>query len=84
MIAFARQEIMDETYLISLKKEGEEVYLKTRLVRADAPYLEVATKLSNAASGVFSIKAHDNRGLADVVNMLHVDLLSEACGVEGG
>lgn len=81
LIALTHQEINNEIYVVTIKKEADNEVIITRLVRAGSPYIEILNEL---ATGQFSIKAYDSRGLNNVVNMVHIDYLSEACGVEGG
>jgi hypothetical protein len=81
LIALDHKKINDDIYLVTIKSEAENSFAKTRLVRANAPYVEIVNKLETTE---FFVKAYDNRGLEEVVNMLHIDYMAEACGVEGG
>lgn len=71
----------DLTYLISLKKEKEKLYLKTRLLEKDKNYIE---NISELLTGEFSVKAYGNKGLENIKSIFFVDYLAESCGVDGG
>ena len=52
-----------------------------RLIESDKEYIEQFAQLSTPK---FSIKVFNNRGIENIKNILLIDYLSEACGVDGG
>ncbi|TYP96062.1 SH3 domain-containing protein [Tenacibaculum adriaticum] len=69
------------TYLISLKKDGLKLYLKTRVLENE---LEFKENTSQLFTGEFSIKATGNKGLEIIKSIFEIDYLAESCGVNGG
>ncbi|GAA3650408.1 SH3 domain-containing protein [Flavivirga jejuensis] len=69
------------TYLISLKKDGSNLFLKTRLLENDKEYIE---NISQLLTDEFSIKASGNKGLDSIKSVFEIDYLAESCGVNGG
>lgn len=69
------------TYLVSFKIEGDITFLKTRILDSKQGYIENTSQLN---SHVFSISAHGNKGLDDVLSIFEVDYMAEACGIDGG
>lgn len=69
------------TYLISLKKEGLELFLKTRIIENDKEYVE---NISQLLTREFSIKTKGNKGLTNVKGVFEIDYLAESCGTNGG
>lgn len=81
LLALDKIDIQNTSYLIAFKKEENSTFLNIRLLEDGKPYQERQELL---ATTQFSLKAFDNQGLQEVKSMLHVDYLSEACGVDGG
>ena len=71
----------DLTYLVSLKKEGDKLLVKTRLIDKAKDYIEHVSELMTYG---FSIKAMGNKGLKNIKSIFQIDYLAEACGVDGG
>lgn len=69
------------TYLVSFKREGDITFLKTRILDSKKGYIENISQLN---SHTFSISAHGNKGLDDVLGIFEVDYMAEACGIDGG
>ena len=69
------------TYLVSLKKDGLILFVKTRVLEDRLNYKE---NISQLMTGYFSIKATGNRGLENIKSIVGIDYLAEACGVNGG
>ena len=68
-------------YLVSLKKEDSQLFLKTRVLE---PNLEFQENVSELSTWSFSIKASGNKGLENIKSKFEIDYLAEACGVDGG
>ena len=73
--------IDDLTYLISLEKKEQKLFLKTRLLNERNEYLENISLLN---THIFSIKAFDSKGLNNLKSIFLIDYLAEACGINGG
>ena len=71
----------NQTYLISLKKDGLKLFIKTRVLEND---LEFTENVSQLLTGEFSIKVTGNKGLENIINIFEIDYLAESCGVNGG
>lgn len=69
------------TYLISLKKDGATLFLKTRLIKTNNEYLENISKLHTHE---FSIKTYGNKGLKNVESIFKINYLAESCGINSG
>lgn len=69
------------TYLVTLKKDGNKTYLKTRVIEKGLQYVE---NISLLKTGEFSIKSLGNKGLDSLKDVFAIDYFSEACGVDGG
>jgi hypothetical protein len=69
------------TYLIALKKDGEKVFLKTRVYDNNGVFKENTSQLS---TNEFSIKADGNKGIDNLISIFEIDYLAESCGVNGG
>ena len=69
------------TYLISLKKDGSKLFLKTRVLENE---LEFKENISQLFTKEFSIKATGNNGLEKIKSIFEIDYLAESCGVNGG
>lgn len=81
LLALDSKKINDSVYLASLKKENEDTYASIRVVNGHNEYIENSSKLKTTT---FSIKVYNNKGIDSIKNMIYVDYLAEACGVEGG
>lgn len=80
-LALGREKIGNSVYLVSLKKEANDVFALLRVINGNDEYIESIIQLSNS---MFSIKAFNNQGIDSVKNMLFIDYLAEACGEDGG
>ncbi|MHA7057208.1 SH3 domain-containing protein [Aquimarina sp. M1] len=69
------------TYLISLKKDGLRLFLKTRVLENGSSFKE---NVSQLLTGEFSIKTTGNKGLEKIKSIFEIDYLAESCGVNGG
>lgn len=81
LISLDKQNHHNLTYLITLKKDDSELFLKTRVIGHGNSYLENSALLS---THYVSTEAHGNRGLEGVDSIFAINYLSEACGVNGG
>ena len=71
----------NQIYLISLRKDGLNLFLKTRVLDNDLKFKE---NVSQLLTGEFSIKATGNKGLENIKSIFKIDYLAESCGVNGG
>ena len=69
------------TYLVSLKKNGHKLYVKTRVLEDGLGFKE---NISQLMTSEFSIKALGNRGLKNIKSIFEIDYLAESCGANGG
>ncbi|MFL1897217.1 SH3 domain-containing protein [Aquimarina sp. 2-A2] len=69
------------TYLISLKKDGSKLFLKTRVLKSEFEFKE---NVSQLFTGEFSIKATGNKGLENIKSIFEIKYFAESCGVDGG
>ncbi|WP_157983108.1 SH3 domain-containing protein [Psychroflexus aestuariivivens] len=69
------------TYLVSLKKDGLKLFVKTRVLENGLDFKE---NISQLMTGEFSIKATGNKGLENIKSIFQIDYLAESCGVNGG
>lgn len=82
LLSLDQKNIGDSTYLISLQKGENQFNLLIRLVNIqNIEYLELPYKLP---TDTFSIKVYGNKGITAIKDMLLVDFVAEACGVNGG
>lgn len=81
LISMDKQRYNSITYLIALKKEGSELFLKTRVLENDKNYTENTVSL---ATHIFTTTAYGNRGLTNVKSVFGINYMAEACGVDGG
>ncbi|WP_428740280.1 SH3 domain-containing protein [Tenacibaculum sp.] len=81
LLALDSKKIAESTYLVALKKEKNDTYISVRVVNGDNDYIENNSKLKTT---IFTIKAYDNKGVDAIKNMIYIDYIAEACGVEGG
>ncbi len=81
LIAIDKSSYGGINYLVSLKKEKDNLYLKTRVVENGEDYLENISLLDTSD---FYIKAYGNKGLDNVKSIFEIKYLAEACGVNGG
>lgn len=75
------KKIKNSIYLISLRKVNDDYFVLTRVVNGNQDYLENSKKI---ATTTFSISVSDNKGVKSIKNMIYIDYLAEACGVDGG
>ena len=83
LIALDNVKIQGDTYLVIYAGRGEEYILnaRCRVLKPNGDYYGHEVYLNTSA---FSIEAFDNRGIEGIENMLAINLLAEACGVDGG
>ncbi len=81
LISLDRQSFNNYIYLSAFKKEGEKLYLKTRLVSSTNEYVE---NISELDTSVVTLHASGNKGIANVESIFLIDYMAEACGVNGG
>ena len=81
LLSLDSKEIDDSIYLVTLKKEKDETYISVRVVNGNNDYIENNSKLKTTT---FTIKAYDNKGVDAIKNIIFIDYIAEACGVEGG
>ncbi|TDQ25634.1 SH3 domain-containing protein [Tenacibaculum caenipelagi] len=81
LLALDSKKIDDSVYLVTLRKEKNDTKVLVRVVNGNDEYIENSSILK---STTFSIKVYDNKGISSIKNMIYIDYLAEACGVEGG
>lgn len=64
-----------------MKKDGLELYVKTRVLEKGLDFKE---NISQLMTGEFSIKVNGNKGLENIKSIFEVDYLAESCGINGG
>ena len=69
------------TYLVSLKKDGIKLYIKTRVLENGLDFKE---NVSQLMTGEFSIEVNGNKGLENILGVFEIRYLAESCGVNGG
>ncbi len=85
LLSLDQKEVGDSIYLISFKQNTLEggYDLLIRLVnKKTLEYIELPYTLGD--TNIFSIHVHDNKGLSSIKDMLLIDFMAEACGVDGG
>ena len=82
LIALDKQTVASTTYLVTLKKKGEEDLILIRMLDENKQYIEYEGDYHT--DHAFSITALKNKGVPNVKNILYVDYHAEACGVNGG
>ncbi|TCP24714.1 SH3 domain-containing protein [Tenacibaculum skagerrakense] len=83
LLSLDNKVIGDSVYLINLKKIDENFQLLIRLVNKNTlEYIELAYDLNN--TDTFSVEVYGNKGLESVKDMLLVNFMAEACGIDGG
>lgn len=81
LISLDRAMVGNSTFLISLKKEGQQLFLKTRVLEKDAAFKE---NISELRTEQFSVNASGNKGLENIKNIFKIHYLAESCGIDGG
>lgn len=85
LLSLDKKEIGDSVYLTSLKYniKEENTELLLRLVdKKKLNYVEYSEVFRNV--NAFSVKVFGNRGVSNIKNMVLIDYIADACGVEGG
>lgn len=72
----------DVDFYFIRRNHDDRGYVDIRAVRGNAIISEFSVLLKGSYS--FSLSISDNRGLAEVDNILTIDYIAEACGVDGG
>jgi hypothetical protein len=83
LIALDHAEIQGDSYLVTYAG-GEEDYMRKARCRVLKPNGDFYGHEVDLGTSTFYIEAFDNKGVKGVENMLTVNLLAEACGVDGG
>ncbi len=83
LIALDSKRIDKKTYLVIYAGGAEEYNLKARcrVLNSDGEYYG---KEINLNTSLFYIDVHGSKGLDGIENMLTINLMAEACGVDGG
>ncbi|MBV7439818.1 SH3 domain-containing protein [Weeksellaceae bacterium TAE3-ERU29] len=82
LISLEKRGYYKSEYLFAYKKTGEYDYsLIIRYLNAEPGFKEIITNLETPT---FSIDIFDNKGVQGIENILYINYLSEACGVDGG
>ncbi len=82
LLALDMAQIHDSIYLVSLYKEDDKYVVLTRLANKDTSYIEHKKRLGSAST--FQLKVYNNRGIDGITDMVFIDFIAEACGIDGG
>lgn len=74
--------IKNSTYLVSFKKKKKNTYILIRLVHNGNNYLEHENIFGTEST--FTIRVFNDRGVANIKDMVYIDYIAESCGVNGG
>jgi hypothetical protein len=81
LISLEKRNFNGFTYLFTYKKIENKYLISIRSLNKD---LEVIEANSTLMTSDFSINIYNNKGLDDIENILYVNYLAEACGIDGG
>ena len=81
LLSLEKKESNNFQFLFSFKRENENYSLITRMVNEKKQITEVITPLNTT---YFSIDIQNNKGIKEIDNILFINYLAEACGVDGG
>lgn len=81
LISLEKKQIGDFKYFFTYGKDGERFYIIIRTLDNQNEIKELVTELGTVE---FSFDLSDNKGIDGISNIVFVNYLAEACGVDGG
>lgn len=81
LIALDYREIDDVRYLVTVASREDRYFVRARVLNPDNTYYGHESSLNTNS---FYLEVFDNRGLEGIGNMLVINMIAEACGVDGG
>lgn len=81
LISLEKKESNNLKYVFTLKKETDTYFIIIRCIKNDFTFTEKQVKIATIN---FSIELLENNGIDGVKNILFINYLAEACGVDGG
>ncbi|AUP80021.1 SH3 domain-containing protein [Flavivirga eckloniae] len=82
LISLEKRERGDSQFFFTYKKEGESYATIVRYFNETTS--EIVDTTVQLATSMFSIELYNNRGVSGVDNIVFINYLAEACGVNGG
>jgi hypothetical protein len=81
LISLERKTMGNSKYFYTYGKEGDKFYL---IIRHLNEKLETNEDVAELKTNDFSLEIYDNKGVEGVENIIYVNYLAEACGIDGG
>ena len=81
LISLEKKEINNSKYFFAYKKDENNYSIIIRLLNNKSEIIEVKSILSTTE---FSVDIFDNKGIENIDNILFINYLAEACGIDGG
>ncbi|MBQ4822561.1 SH3 domain-containing protein [Aquimarina sp. MMG016] len=81
LIASKKLSYNDVNFYFNIKKDAENLQIKIRNLQKGKNYIEANFNLIGRE---FEAKLSNNKGISEVSNIITIDYLSEACGIQGG
>ncbi|QDO93903.1 SH3 domain-containing protein [Formosa sediminum] len=81
LISLGKKEMGASTYFYTYGKKNDTYYIIIRHVNDKQEITEATTDLK---TNDFALEVYDNKGIQGIDNIIFVNYLAEACGVEGG
>jgi hypothetical protein len=81
LISLEKKEFEKSKYFYTYGKEDDKFYLIIRHVNEK---LEINEDVAELKTNDFSLEIYDNKGIEGIQNIIYVNYLAEACGIDGG
>ena len=81
LISLERVKSNKTDYFFTFKKDNNDYYLLIRYLDDNLKIVDLITELRTIE---FTIDLYDNKGIEGIKNILYINYLAEACGVNGG
>jgi len=81
LISLEKKELGKSKYFYTYGKEGDKYYLIIRHLNEKS---EINEDVAELKTNDFSLEIYDNKGVEGIENIIYVNYLAEACGIDGG
>jgi len=81
LISLEKKELGESKYFYTYQKKGDKYYLIIRHFNEKSEVNEVIIELE---TNDFSLEIYGNKGVEGIENIIYVNYLAEACGINGG
>ena len=81
LISLEKRSVNNSKYVFSFKKNDDNLSLIIRHINEKNEFTESVSRLTTHE---FSIEIYDNKGIDGIDNILFINYLAEACGIDGG